>query len=121
MSYEINQKTLKTNINSGASLSGEIDIRGCKLFIIYMPSAWTTANLTFKVAEKSLSEGGTFQDLYDDTGSEVTVVAAASRAISVDLNITNLAAASFIQIRSGTTGTPVNQAADRIITIIGKG
>ncbi len=108
--------TTKTvTIANGESLSGEVDLAGFKLAIIQMPAAWTAANLTFQVATAT---GGTFQNLYDDGGTEVSVTAAVSRAISLDNNVVNLAAARFIKIRSGTSGTPVAQGAARTITLI---
>jgi hypothetical protein len=108
--------TLTLTIANGASLSDEADLEGRSLVGIYMPSAWTAANLTFQVAHTS---GGTFQDAYDDAGSEVTVTAAASRYIGLtSADALCLSAARFLKVRSGTTGTPVNQAAERSIVLV---
>ncbi len=105
-------------IANGASLSGEVDLGGYALAAIQMPSAWTAANLTFQAATAS---GGTFQEVYDDLGNELTVQAAASRCIGIDSVAGALAPLRFIKIRSGTAATPVNQAADRTLTLILKG
>lgn len=117
VSYADSTDILTATIANGASLSGEIDLGDHKILLIYMPAAWTAANLTFQVANVS---GGTFQDLYDDGGVEVNVTAAVSRAIGIDLNAGPLAGARFIKIRSGTTGTPVNQGAARSIVLVTK-
>lgn len=109
------KSVLKAVIASGVALSGELDLNGFRHISIQMPSAWTTANLTFQVAEK---KGGIYQDVYDSSGNEFVVTAAVSRAIS---DITELAPFRFIKIRSGTTGTPVNQAAKRTLQLILKG
>ena len=107
--------TKALTIANGASLSGEIDLEGFKNFAIEMPAAWTAANLTFQAASAS---GGTFQNVHDDAGTEVVVTAAAARVIGMDAVKRELAALRFIKIRSGTTGTPVNQGAARTLTLI---
>ena len=105
-----------------ASLSGEVDLEGAVLVGIAMPAAWTAANLTFQAASAT---GGTFQDVYDDAGGEVTVIAAVSRAIGVDVAAGALAPFRYIKVRSGTTGTPVVQTPGeglvRTITLVLKG
>lgn len=42
---------------------------------IKTPAGWTTADITFTACE---SEGGTFVPVYDVTGAEVTITAAAA-------------------------------------------
>lgn len=106
-------------IANNASLSDTIDLgctlEGQRIVQIVMPSAWTAANLTFQAGPSS----ATLANLYDDAGNEVTVTAAASRTIVLDndtaKNLTNL---RFVALRSGTSGTPVNQGAARTITVI---
>ena len=114
-SYADQTDTITATIANGASLSDELDLVNHRIVTIFMPAAWTAANLTFQVAAVT---GGTFQDLYDDVGTEVVVTAAVSRAIGVDLVAGALASPRFIKIRSGTTGTPVNQGAARSIVLI---
>ena len=105
-------------IGSGQSLSGEVDLEGFALVGIVMPAAWTAAVLSFAAAAAS---GGTFNPVYDDAGTEVTVQAAASRAIGVDVVAVALAAFRFLKLRSGTAGAPVAQVGDRTITLVVKG
>lgn len=102
-------------IANAASLSGEIDLEGFRLAAIEMPAAWTAANLTFQAASAS---GGTFQNVFDDAGTEITVTAAAARMIGLDAVLPELAALRFLKIRSGTSGVPVNQGAERILTLV---
>lgn len=105
-------------INSGQSLSSPVEVRPqgrsgfCTATVLVMPSAWTTADLTFQAS----IDGQTFGDLYDDTGVEVVVKAAAGRVIV-------LPAAYFwglrwLRVRSGTAVSPVAQAASRQLTIL---
>jgi predicted RecA/RadA family phage recombinase len=81
---------------------------------IHMPASWTTGNLTL-LASSSLE--GTYNDVYDDAGSEVTIVAAASRCIVVDLLALAMGPLRFIKLRSGTSGTPVQQAGARTLIL----
>jgi hypothetical protein len=98
-------------IANGAALSGAIDLDGYTLCGIQMPSAWTTANLTFQVS----ADGATYADVYSDSGGEYTVTAAASRYIV--LNPADFAGMRFLKVRSGTTGTPVNQGGARTMLL----
>ena len=107
-------QALTVVIESGESLSGAFDVRQYSQMGIIMPAARTAANLTFQASDES---GGTYCDVYTDAGDEVSVTAAASRAISIDLNSSALASYQYLKIRSGTTGTPVAQGADRTLKI----
>ena len=113
-----NSMTIRTVTIDGSDatgLSDAIDLAGYRFMTIIMPSSWTTANLTFQACQ---TFAGTYVDMYDDSGTEITVVAAASRAIVVDLAVLSFASVRFVKVRSGTTGTPVTQAADRTITLL---
>lgn len=102
-----------TTILSGASLSSVVSLpEGMFLSGVQIPSAWTTANLTFQVS----IDGATYTDVYDSFGSEITVtVGGASRF--VNLIPQEWAGFRHFKIRSGTTGTPVNQAGDRTLNL----
>lgn len=106
-------RAISITIANGAALSGSIDLTGLTIVAIQMPAAWTAANITFQA---STTDGGTLQDVYDDAGTEVTVTAAASRFIT--LSPATSIAYRFLKLRSGTTGTPVNQGGERSITLI---
>ena len=108
-------EVITATIANGEALSGEIDLGGYQIGAIQMPAAWTAANITFTAATAT---GGTFQSLYDDSGLEVTVTAAAAECIALSSNALNLAPLRFIKIRSGTAATPVNQGAARTIQLI---
>jgi len=98
-------------ISNGTSLSEAENLRGYVPYGIEMPSVWTAADLTFQVS----TDGTNWLNLYDDTG-EYTLSAAASRAIGFPgANV--FTGFQYIKVRSGTSGTPVNQIADRVIRI----
>lgn len=103
---------LSATIASSGSLSGAVDLRGTTLSGYIMPSAWTTADLTFQGSV----DGTNFSALYDSFGNEINHPVAASRFVA--LNPADFAGIRYLKIRSGTTGTPVNQAAERIITLV---
>jgi hypothetical protein len=102
-------------IANGESLSNVINVDGFKYFRFYMPSSWTAANLTFK---ESYASDKDYQDMYDDASTEVNIPVSTSRVVVADVNALKLAGAKYIKLRSGTTGTPVNQAAERKIYIV---
>jgi len=104
--------TTTTTIANGASLSGIVDLGSNDLVGIIMPSAWTAASLTFQFS----IDGTNFYDAYSATAELSSTAAAASRMISI--NAANYDMGRYIKIRSGTSATPVNQAADRILTLI---
>jgi len=93
-------------------LSDVIDLLGGILVAIQMPDTWVTADLTFQVA----LDGVNFANLYDVAGNEVVVKAAASRVVALDTPA-EWWHGGKIKIRSGTSGTPVNQTAARVLKL----
>lgn len=107
--------TATVTIASGQALSGAIDLLGYNLVGVQMPAAWTAANLTFQGS----IDGTNFYDLYDGSAEINLSAAAASRYLA--LTPSQFAGVRYLKVRSGTTGTPVNQAADRSLTLIVRG
>lgn len=104
--------TVSATIANGASLSAAIDLGDSRaLAAIVMPASWTTANLTFQASP----DGTSYFDLYDG-GAERSVTASTSRVIAV--TIVDWLGLRYLKIRSGTSGTPVTQGADRTLTLI---
>ena len=97
-------------IANAASLSGAVRLSGT-LTGIQMPASWTAANLTFQVSV----DGDTYQNVYDSSGSEFVVTAAAARYIP--LNPADFIDGRWLKVRSGTSGTPVNQGAERVVQL----
>lgn len=104
--------TRNATILNGASLSDAIVNNGAPVAGVYMPAAWTTADLTLQMS----LDGANFNNVYDKDGTEVTIKAGASRYIQ--LNSADFVGCVAFKIRSGTSGTPVNQGADRTITAV---
>lgn len=104
---------LPVTIANGQSLSGGVSLGGLRLFGVVMPSGWTAANLTFQA---SVDGGASWVNLYDANGSEVTVTAGTSRFIALEPAL--FASLTHLQLRSGTSATPVAQGADRSLSLV---
>lgn len=100
-------------ITNGTSLSDAIDLGAATLFGIQLPAAWTTANLTFQGS----TDGVTYANLFDSNGTEITATVAASQFV-VMATPPQWIGLRYLKIRSGTSGTAVNQAADRTLQIV---
>lgn len=107
-------KRFTCTIANGASLSDAIHLEGYTPVAILMPAAWTAAVLSFQGSE----DHSTFLNLYDMEVEILANSAGASRYI-------RLQPAHFIglvemKIRSGTSGSAVNQGAERTLTVLGR-
>lgn len=99
-------------IANGESLSNAIDVDGSAVVGIVMPAAWTAANLTLQMSH----DDTTYNNVYDEVGAEKTITASTSRYIV--LNPADFIGANSVKLRSGTSGTPVNQGAARSIVVV---
>ena len=101
-------------IANGAALSGAVDLVSQNVIGISTPAAWTAASITFAVSQ----DNATFNPLYYQ-GAEFTLPeAGASRQITIDP--TALLPWRYVKVRSGTSGTPVNQGQSTVITLLTK-
>ncbi len=101
-------KVKNVPIPSGTALGASF-IGDGKLVAIQMPAAWDAAVLTFQGS----MDGVTYANMYDSLGNEVNIPAAASEYIRIaDMK------ALWIKVRSGTSGAPVNQSADRLLLLL---
>lgn len=106
----------KTKIASGQSLSGVVDLRGKAFRGVMYPSAWTAADLSIQISPDGTTFGEAFTDPGTGTGTAMALDAAASQVSY----LTSPAAIAdcFIKLRSGPSGVPVNQGADRDIFVL---
>jgi hypothetical protein len=98
-------------IANGASLSSVVELGAGKLVAIQMPAAWTAAALTFSAS----IDGTNYFDVYDGS-TERNYSVDASRMLI--LQMADWIGIKFLKIRSGTSGTPVSQGADRTLTLL---
>ncbi len=109
MAY-IDQQTV--TIANGTSLSAEVALGEKTLVGIVMPAGWDAAALTFQATPDDTN----FSELYTSAGSAVSFTVAAGQFIAVDPTIWR--GVTGIKVRSGTSGSPVNQTSARALTLI---
>ncbi len=103
-------KLVTATIANGAALSDAVEIGSSKPVLLDVPG-WTAAVITFQVSH----DGVTFRDLYDEDAAEVNCSTfSTARVLQLPAQ---LEGAAFLKIRSGTTGTPVNQGAARTLKL----
>jgi hypothetical protein len=100
-------------IATGTALSAEVDLGNKILVGIAMPSGWDAAALTF---QGSIDGGNTWLELTSTGGTAVSFTVAAGQFIVVDPTLWR--GINAIKLRSGTSGAPVNQTANRTLTLI---
>lgn len=93
----------------GESLSDGVDCTGGTIVRITVPKEYTPANMTFQ----SSSNGDLYNDLYDATGDEVTMVAKPDTTIIIEAPWAR--SLGFIKFRSGTRSAPVLQTKDTVL------
>lgn len=104
-------KATVTVTTAATGLSDIIDIGGLAPRSVEMSSAWTTANITFMGAVSSTDAMKSVR--HSTAGTEVTYVTTVGYVVS--LNPEYFAGLRYIQVRSGSTTTPVAQAASRTL------
>ena len=103
---------LQIAISAGTALSETITTRSQSLVGIIVPAGWTTANITVLFS----TDGVNFYPVYDWSGSEYVITAAAGNYIALDP--WELVGAYAIQLRSGTKAAPVNQTSTSVLTVL---
>jgi hypothetical protein len=105
-------------IAAGTNTSGALRLDEYALFGLVMPAAWTSANISFDVS----TDGSTYQHLYDEDGSEVTLGVEAGKSYGFSAGFASrFLAWDYVKVRSGVAGSFVNQSgADRAITLLGR-
>lgn len=107
-------KPIYATFKAGSSLSEEVDLRFTRLFGISMPNVWTTANITIQVRR---NEDTVWRDLHHDDGQEYTITASGDRHINIRWP-GSLFGIRYIRLRSGTSATPVAQAAETKLNLL---
>jgi hypothetical protein len=99
-----------TSISSAAILGDELSLIG-----FYMPSAWSTAAVQASVSK----DGVTYVPLQSSPGT-VWSVNSPSNYYCYYLDNAVFEPWSFVKMRSGTSGTPVNQSQTVTLTLVAK-
>ncbi len=108
--------TSQVTIANGASLSAPVNLGSHILCAIQVPAGWTAAGLTFQASDDG---GTTWQSIFDSTGAEVTIPQSATVAGQrISINSSAFIGVDYLKVRSGTSGIPVNQTAQRTLTLV---
>lgn len=99
---------LTATIADSATESGAVDLSGTTLSAITFPSTFDGADITLKAATTA---SGTFVDVYDANGLQVTLSGAPSRIVAVEP--AKLAGLQYIKLVADTA-----QTGDTTFTII---
>lgn len=86
---------------SGTTPAGPIDLSGHLLAGFYLPAGFDSTALTFQVADE---EGGTYLDVYDSSGTEISVTCAAERHILIEPQ--TFAGARWLKVVPDTSQSP---------------
>ena len=112
MGYQEVRSHQDVTIANGGNLSSAVDLTGQILLCIQTPAAWTAAVITLQGS----ADGDTYANLWHPLTGEVSLAAAASRIFALEPAM--FLGIRYLKIRSGTSGTPVNQGAARTIMIV---
>ena len=102
---------MQKTIANGASLTSAIHLDRNTVLGIGIPASWTAADLTFQGSMDNV----TYYDLRNAAGVELQVPVTAGDGISFHPD--DFRAWLYLKIRSGTSATPVNQGADRVLDV----
>jgi hypothetical protein len=98
--------TIKIN----ESLSDGADCSGGTIVRITVPQEYNSGNMPNEMSFQVSTDGNLYNDLFDDKGQEITIVARANCGIVIDKPWARTVA--FIKLRSGTRDKPVKQTED---------
>jgi hypothetical protein len=103
-----------TILNGTALSTASVDLCHEQLVGIIMPAAWDAAALTFQGG----IDGSTWGNVFLATGelSFPSADVSATNLLAFDWHLTP--AIRFVKVRSGVSATPVNQTADRVLTLL---
>jgi hypothetical protein len=103
---------VSATITSGGSLSAATPLGDGILTGIAMSAGWDAAAMTFQVS----ADGGATWGEMQSISAVVSYTVAAAQYIAIDPALWR--GINMIKVRSGTSGSPVNQSADRVLTLV---
>lgn len=116
------REEVTVTIGSGTSLSAAVGVGNMRIVGVKMPAGWDAAGITFVALTRrddtTVPPTDTFSKVQDGAGAEVTITSpAADTYVALD-DGKPLRSLGTIKVRSGTSGTPVNQTATRVLKLI---
>lgn len=109
-------RVVSVQIPANQSTSGSVDIGDAEHIAIEIPDTATITSVTFQASPKKFADSDVnglqnqdWDNVYDDTGTEVSVTVAAGRIVVLGtVTKAALCACRYIRLRSGTSAAPVN-------------
>lgn len=96
---------------AGASVSDRILIENRAILELHFGTAWNAAQVTLQATR----DGTTWLNVYDDSGSEVVIVAGANRLVRLSPNFP--LGAAFVRLRAGTAASPSVQSTELTVGV----
>ena len=104
-----------TALSSAGDLTAYTQVApGASPVALVMPAAWTAASITLNVSSDGCL---TFSNAFVQGGTEYTITSPAAGEYMI-LNPADLVGVNCLKVRSGTSGSPVNQGAARTLYIV---
>jgi len=103
-------------IANGQSLSAAIILNGWVPVRIHTPAAITGTVFTFQTAIGG--SGGTFNNLFDGVGAGAEYVVGMGTSRAISLISEDFRGVSVLKVRTGTSGSPSAQGAERTFTLV---
>lgn len=108
------QNLTVTVTTSTDGLSEAVALRGNTLVGIYMPSAWTSANVSFLGSH----DDTTYYSVYGSTGDEIVISGASTSAARYfPLDPADYAGLDYLKVRSGGSTGETAQGASRSVVL----
>jgi hypothetical protein len=97
-------------IRAGQSLSEGVDCSAGTIVRITVPQEYNDGDMPNEMSFQVSSDGNGYNDLFDDKGAEIVIVARANQGIVIDRSWARTV--GFIRLRSGTRDRPTKQKED---------
>jgi hypothetical protein len=108
-------------ILSGASQSQAINTGGRRIIGVKMPAGWDAAGITFLALTRrdtASPPNDTYSKVQDAAGAEVALATPALDTYVAVADTSALVGLGWVKVRSGTSGVPVNQTANRTFYLV---
>lgn len=106
-------RVVSAQIPANQSISSGIDLGDAEFIALSIPDNSTATTVTFQAKahrfEDEVSNPEDWNNVYDDTGTEVSATVASNRVVALGTATkAALCACRYIRVRSGTSAAPVN-------------
>jgi len=106
-------EAVPVEIEAGASFSSPVNLGGLRFLGVFMPTDWTSAELSFQTSP----DGTHWYNVFDQNGNEVLFSVGAGLYAAVTA-ATVFAPMQFLRIKSGSSAVPIVQAAARTLNLM---